>query len=162
MKWLLNMAKKFKRCLKNSLILQKKRKERNVSESNNSSNSNIDEFISSLISVDSMLCQSASIADLQFRDDSTKLLGIIKNHHVGLEVLLNKMNVEVSRSKSGDEFRPEIMQAHPKLINTESVELHGRVATSVTPRFTKKQTGNFPDILLQLECVMLYKYIGEI
>lgn len=162
MKWLFNMAKKIKRYFKDSLYLRKKRKERNVSENDNSSKSNIDEFVSSLISVDSMLCQSASIADLQFKDDSTKLLGIIKNHHVGVEVMLNKMDIEVFRSKSGDEFNPEIMQAHPKLINTESIEMHGRVATSVTPRFTKKQSGSIPDIILQLECVMLYKYIGEI
>lgn len=80
---------------------------------------------------------------------------------MGLEVALAKVKIKVIRSESGDEFDPEIMQAHPILINTDNQNLHGKVAISVTPRFIQVKSEDLSETLLQHECVMLYKYIKE-
>lgn len=158
MKWLINMAKKSISRLKKLLRLQETQQQFQSISSKENNCINLQDLIVDLVSVDTMLCKSSSIANQQFQTDAKKLLEIIKNHHVGLEVSLEKLGVKVYRSKSGDEFDPEIMQAHSTLINTANPNLHGKVAMSVSPRFVHKQSTEHKETLLQIECVMLYKF----
>ena len=153
------MAKKSIRHLKKLLRLQEEQQRLHSLTAQKNSCFNLDELIVDLISVDTMLCKSSSIARQQFQTDSKKLLEIIQNHHVGLEVSLAKLGVKVFRSKLGDDFDPEIMQAHSMLAGTENPNLHGKVAMSVSPRFVHLQSTEPKESLLQMECVMLFKYI---
>ena len=159
MKWLINMAKKSIRHLKKLLRLQEKQLQLQSLTSQDNKCINIQDLIVDLVSVDTMLCKSSVIASQQYKEDSKKLLEIIKNHHVGLEVSLAKLGVKVFRSKLGDDFDPEIMQAHSMLAGTENPNLHGKVAMSVSPRFVHLQSTESKESLLQMECVMLFKYI---
>lgn len=115
-------------------------------------------IMSELISVDTMLCQSASIAENKFKDNPEKLMDIIKTHHVGMETLLGKMGVEINRSTQGIEFDSEIMSALPQVVNTDNPEMHGMVAASVSPRFVMKNSDGEPERLLQRESVILFCY----
>lgn len=153
------MAKKSNRRLKKLLCLQEKQQQLQNQTLQENSCVNLHDLIINLVSVDTMLCESSSIASQQFQTDSKKLMEIIRNHHVGLEVILAKLGINVERSKQGEEFDPERMQAHPVLISTDNPSLHGKVAVSVSPRFIQVQSAEHKEILLQLECVMLYKYM---
>lgn len=157
MNGLISMVKKSIRRLKKLLNLQEKQQQLQCPISQDNNCINLLELLIDLVSVDTMLCESSLIASQQFKTDSKKLLEIIKNHHVGLEVSLAKLGVKVYRSKSGDNFNPELMRAHSMLVNTENPNLHGKVAISVSPRFTYVQSTAPKEKLLQIECVMLYK-----
>ena len=159
MKWLINMAKKSIRHLKKLLRLQEKQLQLQSLTSQDNKCINIQDLIVDLVSVDTMLCKSSVIASQQYKEDSKKLLEIIKNHHVGLEVSLTKLGINIYRSKPGVDFDPEIMQAHSMLAGTENPNLHGKVAMSVSPRFVHLQSTEPKESLLQMECVMLFKYI---
>ena len=158
MKWFINMAKKSIRQLKKLLRLQEKQLQLQSLTSQDNKCINIQDLIVDLVSVDTMLCKSSVIASQQYKEDSKKLLEIIKNHHVGLEVSLTKLGINIYRSKPGVDFDPEIMQAHSALICTDNPKLHGKVAISVSPRFVLAQTAESKETLLQIECVMLYKF----
>lgn len=112
-------------------------------------------MIMDLISVDSMLCESASIANTRFKEDSQKLMEIISTHHVGLENLMKKFNLKMRRSLPGTEFDPEYMTAHPMLVDTDDAALHGTVAVSVTPGYYSFD--DHGEKMLRNECVMLYR-----
>lgn len=152
------MAKKLIRRLKKLLCLLEKQLQLQSLTSQDNNCINIQDLIVDLLSVDTMLCESSIIASQQYKENSKKLLEIIKNHHVGLEVSLTKLGVNIYRSKPGDDFDPEIMQAHSALICTHNPKLHGKVAISVSPRFALAQTAESKETLLQIECVMLYKF----
>lgn len=158
MKLLINMAKKSNRRLKKLLCLQEKQQHLQCLTLQDNNCIKLQDLIIDLVFVDTMLCKSSSIASQQFQSDSKKLLEIIQNHHVGLEVSLAKLGVKVFRSKLGDDFDPEIMQAHSMLVGTDNPNLHGKVALSVSPRFVHMQSMDPKETLLQIECVMLFKY----
>lgn len=138
------------RSLKRTLVFRRVRKQLSRYISDN--------VMSELISVDTMLCQSASIAESKFKDNPEKLMDIIKTHHVGMETLLSKMGVEINRSTLGVEFDSEIMSALPQVVNTDNPELNGMVAASVSPRFVMKRDDGESNRLLQRENVILFCY----
>jgi len=116
-----------------------------------------DNVMSEMISVDAMLCQSAAIAESKFKDNPEKLMEIIKTHHVALETLLQKMGIIIVRSLPGSEFDSDNMTALSQVVDTNISELHGMVASSVSPRFLIKD-GADSEKLLQQERVILYCY----
>ncbi|MBR5336281.1 MAG: hypothetical protein IKV23_08435 [Bacteroidaceae bacterium] len=153
------MAKKSIRHIKRIIKLEERLKSiRQTVAVEPERNIDIKDMLSSLLTVDTMLCMSASVATHQYAENAGQLLAIIQKHHIGLEVFLSNNGIIISRSKAGDEFNPEYMKAHPQLIDTCDAALHGKVANSVTPRFEQKGTDGKPDILLQEECVMLYNF----
>lgn len=115
---------------------------------------NIDQLIESLIYVESMLCQSARVAEDKYSNDAEHLMKIVKNQHVGLESVLKRMGVECKRSQEGDEFSPEYMEASENYVLTNDRTKDERVAVSEIPVFWKE------DKVLTFERVRLYKYQG--
>ena len=51
---------------------------------------NMNQLIKSLIHVESMLCQSACVAEDRYPNDAEHLMKIIKNQHVGVESVLKR------------------------------------------------------------------------
>lgn len=113
---------------------------------------NMNQLIKSLIHVESMLCQSACVAEDRHPNDAEHLLKIIKNQHVGVESVLKRMGVECKRSQDGDEFSPEYMEASEKYVLTNDKTKDEKVAVSEAPGFWKD------DKVLTFEKVRLYNY----
>lgn len=113
---------------------------------------NMDQLIKSLIHVESILCQSACVAEDKYSNDAEHLIKIIKNQHVGIESVLKRMGVECKRSQSGDEFFPEYMEASENYVLTNDKTMDEKVAVSEAPGFWKE------DIVLTFEKVRLYNY----
>lgn len=152
-----SMAKKAVASIKKLLKRYKDKEpvERRIGEKALSSGIVSEDLISDLISVDSMLCESASIADTRLRDKPEKLLEIISTHHIGLENLMQKLKLETRRSLPGTEFDPEYMTAHQNLVDTDDPKLHGTVARTVTPGYYTHD--DYGEKLRKNECVMLYR-----
>jgi len=113
---------------------------------------NMNQLIKSLIHVESMLCQSACVAEDRYPNDAEHLMKIIKNQHVGLESVLKRMGVECKRSQDGDEFSPEYMEASENYVLTNDKTKDEKVAVSESPGFWKD------DKVLTFEKVRLYNY----
>lgn len=113
---------------------------------------NQDQLIKSLIHVESMLCQSACVAEDRYPNDAEHLMKIIKNQHVGVESVLKRMGVECKRSQDGDEFSPEYMEASDNYVLTNDKAKDEKVAISEAPGFWKD------DKILTFEKVRLYNY----
>ena len=113
---------------------------------------NMDQLIKSLIHVDSMLCQSACVAEDRYPNDAEHLMKIIRNQHVGIESVLKRMGVECKRSQAGDEFSPEYMEASENYVLTNDKTKDEKVAVSEAPGFWKD------DKVLTFEKVRLYNY----
>ena len=113
---------------------------------------NMNQLIKSLIHVDSMLCQSACVAEDRYPNDAEHLMKIIKNQHVGIESVLKRMGVECKRSQEGDEFSPEYMEASENYVLTNDKTKDEKVAVSEAPGFWKD------DKVLTFEKVRLYNY----
>lgn len=113
---------------------------------------NMNQLIKSLIHVESMLCQSACVAEDRYPNDAEHLMKIIKNQHVGVESVLKRMGVECKRSEDGDEFSPEYMEASENYVLTNDKTKDEKVAVSEAPGFWKD------DKVLTFEKVKLYNY----
>lgn len=113
---------------------------------------NMNQLIKSLIHVESMLCQSACVAEDKYPYDAEHLMKIIKNQHVGVESVLKRMGVECKRSQDWDEFSPEHMEASENYVLTNDKTKDEKVAVSEAPSFWKDGK------VLMLEKVRLYKY----
>lgn len=113
---------------------------------------NMNQLIKSLIHVESMLCQSACVAEDRYSNDAEHLMKIIRNQHVGVESVLKRMGVECKRSQDGDEFSPEYMEASEKFVLTNDKTKDEKVAVSEAPGFWKD------DKVLTFEKVRLYNY----
>lgn len=113
---------------------------------------NMDHLIKSLIHVESMLCQSACVAEDKYPNDAEHLMKIIKNQHLGVESVLKRMGVECKRSQDGDEFYPEYMQASESYVLTDDKTKDEKVAISEAPGFWKEGK------VLTFERVRLYNY----
>lgn len=112
----------------------------------------MDQLIKSLIYVESMLCQSACIAEDKYSNDAEHLIKIIKNQHLGIESVLERIGVECKRSQVGAKFSPEIMEASENYIITNDKTMDGKVATCEIPGFC------LGDKILAFERVKLYYY----
>lgn len=113
---------------------------------------NMNQLIDSLIHVESMLCQSASVAEDRYPNDAEHLMKIIRNQHVGIESVLKRMGVKCKRSQDGDDFSPEYMVASENYVLTNDKTKDEKVAVSETPGFWKD------DKVLTFEKVRLYNY----
>lgn len=113
---------------------------------------NISQLIQSLIHVESMLCQSACMAEDNYINDAEHLIKIIKNQHLGVESVLERLGVESKRSQVGDDFSPEYMEASENHIITNDKAMDGKVAISEVPGFCQE------DKVLAFERVRLYNY----
>lgn len=113
---------------------------------------NMDQLIKSLIYVESMLCQSACIAEDKYSNDAEHLIKIIKNQHLGIESVLERIGVECKRSQVGAKFSPEVMEASENYIITNDKTMDGKVATCEIPGFC------LGDKILAFERVKLYYY----
>lgn len=113
---------------------------------------NMNQLIKSLIHVESMLCQSACVAEDRYPNDAEHLMKIIRNQHVGVESVLKRMGVECKRSQDGDEFTPEYMEASENFVLTNDKTKDEKVAVSEAPGFWKD------DKVLTFEKVKLYNY----
>lgn len=113
---------------------------------------NMNQLIESLIHVESMLCQSACVAEDKYSNDAEHLMKIIKNQHVGVESVLKRMGVECKRSQEGDEFSPQYMEASENYVLTNDKTKDEKVAVSEAPGFWKD------DKVLTFERVRLYNY----
>lgn len=111
--------------------------------------------VDSLMHIDSMMCQSNSIAQERYATDATHLLKILSNQHLGVERLLQQLGVECRRSTSGTLFNPELMEADATTVPTMDEEKDGCVADTVTPGFFHEGAP------LACEVVKLYQYIKE-
>ena len=115
-----------------------------------------DNWISQLITVNSILCESEAIANTKFKNEPQKLLDIINAHHIGLENLLKKLDIVTVRSSQGDDFDPETMTSSNVIENTDNPELDGTVARSVTPAYYNvKRTDK---TLIKNESIILFNY----
>jgi molecular chaperone GrpE (heat shock protein) len=112
----------------------------------------MDQLIKSLIYVESMLCQSACIAEDKYSNDAEHLIKIIKNQHLGIESVLERIGVECKRSQVGAKFSPEVMEASENYIITNDKTMDGKVATCEIPGFC------LGDKILAFERVKLYYY----
>lgn len=110
------------------------------------------EMINSLVDINSMLCQSAFTAQKKFADDPDSLINIIINQNVTLEMLLKKNGIRIVRSKRGQFFDPEIMEALTVYEPTSDKELDSKIAYSVTPGYWKENQN------LKCEVVQLFIY----
>lgn len=113
---------------------------------------NMNQLIKSLIHAESMLCQSACVAEDRYPNDAEHLMKIIRNQHVGVESVLKRMGVECKRSQDGDEFSPEYMEASENFVLTNDKTKDEKVAVSEAPGFWKD------DKVLTFEKVRLYYY----
>lgn len=113
---------------------------------------NMDQLIKSLIHVESMLCQSACVAEDKYSNDAEHLMKIIKSQYVGVEVVLKKFGVECRRSQNGDEFDSDYMEASENFVLTNDKAMDEKVAVSEIPGFWKE------DMVLAFEKVRLYNY----
>lgn len=113
---------------------------------------NMNQLIESLIHVESMLCQSACVAEDKYSNDAEHLMKIIKNQHVGVESVLKRMGVECKRSQEGDEFSPQCMEVSENYVLTNDKTKDEKVAVSEAPGFWKD------DKVLTFERVRLYNY----
>lgn len=111
--------------------------------------------INSLMNIDSMLCQSNSIAQERYASDAAHLLKILANQHLGVERLLLQLGVECRRSEQGTTFNPEVMEADTTTVPTTDATKDGCVADTVTPGFYHEGAP------LACEVVKLYQYIKE-
>ena len=105
-----------------------------------------------LMKVDSMICESASIARLRHTDNPEKLMNIICSSHIALETVMKKYGLECRRSPEGSDFDPETMTAADSLMSTDNPELDGKVAFTAVPSFYKD------GVMLEEESVVLYQY----
>lgn len=112
----------------------------------------MDQLIKSLIHVESMLCQSACVAEDKYVKDAEHLMKIIKNQHVGVESVLKRMGVECKRSQVGDVFSPDIMEASEIFVLTDDKTMDEKVAVSEVPGFW------LGDKIIVFEKVRLYYY----
>ena len=105
-----------------------------------------------LVRIDSMLCQSATIARLRYSEDPEHLMKIICSSHVAIESLMKKYGVECRRSEPGAEFDPETMVADDRCISTDDEAMDGKVACSSVPAFYKD------GMMIEEETVLLYQF----
>ena len=113
---------------------------------------NMSQLIQSLIHVESMLCQSACMAEDKYSNNAEHLMKIIRNQHLGVETVLKRMGVECKRSHIGDDFTPEYMEASENYVETNDKTLNEKVAISETPSFWQG------DKIIAFEKVRLYNY----
>ena len=113
---------------------------------------NMSQLIQSLIHVESMLCQSACMAEDKYSNNAEHLMKIIRNQHLGVETVLKRMGIECKRSRIGDDFSPEYMEASENYVETNDKTLNEKVAISETPSFWQG------DNIIAFEKVRLYNY----
>ena len=113
---------------------------------------NMSQLIQSLIHVESMLCQSACMAEDKYSNNAEHLMKIIRNQHLGVETVLKRMGIECKRSRIGDDFSPEYMEASENYVETNDKTLNEKVAISETPGFWQG------DKIIAFEKVKLYNY----
>ena len=113
---------------------------------------NMSQLIQSLIHVESMLCQSACMAEDKYSNNAEHLMKIIRNQHLGVETILKRMGIECKRSRIGDDFSPEYMEASENYVETNDKTLNEKVAISETPGFWQG------DKIIAFEKVRLYNY----
>lgn len=113
---------------------------------------NISQLIQSLIHVESMLCQSACMAEDKYSNNAEHLMKIIRNQHLGVETVLKRMGIECKRSRIGDDFSPEYMEVSENYVETNDKTLNEKVAMSETPGFWQG------DKIIAFEKVRLYNY----
>ena len=113
---------------------------------------NMSQLIQSLIHVESMLCQSACMAEDKYSNNAEHLMKIIRNQHLGVETVLKRMGIECKRSHIGDVFSPEYMEASENYVETNDKTLNEKVAISETPGFWQG------DKIIAFEKVRLYNY----
>ena len=113
---------------------------------------NMSQLIQSLIHVESMLCQSACMAEDKYSNNAEHLMKIIRNQHLGVETVLKRMGIECKRSRIGDDFSPEYMEASENHVETNDKTLNEKVAISETPSFWQG------DNIIAFEKVRLYNY----
>lgn len=113
---------------------------------------NMSQLIQSLIHVESMLCQSACMAEDKYSNNAEHLMKIIRNQHLGVETVLKRMGIECKRSRIGDDFSPEYMEASENYVETNDKTLNEKVAISETPGFWQG------DKIIAFEKVRLYNY----
>ena len=77
---------------------------------------------------------------------------IIRNQHLGVETVLKRMGIECKRSRIGDDFSPEYMEASENYVETNDKTLNEKVAISETPGFWQG------DKIIVFEKVRLYNY----
>lgn len=116
-----------------------------------------DELVDTLIQIDAMLHQSQDAAQHRWTDNAPHLLEIINSQHLAIETLLRRLGLEVSVTKPGAEFDPELMQAHPQTLPTDDEELHGCVAASVIPLIALQGDAPLAQRILKYELVRLYE-----
>lgn len=115
------------------------------------------ELVDSLIQIDVMLHQSQDAARISWADNAPHLLEIINSQHLALETLLRRLGLEISTSKKGAEFEPELMQAYPVTLPTDDNVLHGCVAESVTPLIAMRGDTPLDQRILKYELVRLFE-----
>ena len=113
---------------------------------------NMSQLIQSLIHVESMLCQSACMAEDKYSNNAEHLMKIIKNQHLGVESVLKRMGVTCKRSQVGEDFSPEYMEASENYVETNDKTLNEKVAISETPGFWQG------DKIIAFEKARLYNY----
>ena len=113
---------------------------------------NMSQLIQSLIHVESMLCQSACMAEDKYSNNAEHLMKIIRNQHLGVETVLKRMGIECKRSHIGDDFSPEYMEASENYVETNDKTLNEKVAISETPGFWQG------DKIKEKKKVRLYNY----
>ncbi len=113
---------------------------------------NMNQLITSLIHVETMLCKSTCVAEDKYSNNAEHLMKIISNQHLGVESVLKRFGVECKRSKIGDDFYPEYMEASETHIITNNKDMNGKVAKSETPGFWQNNKVIAPEI------VRLYNY----
>ena len=113
---------------------------------------NMSQLIQSLIHVESMLCQSACMAEDKYSNNAEHLMKIIRNQHLGVETVLKRMGIECKRSRIGDDFSPEYMEVSENYVETNDKTLNEKVAISETPGFWQG------DKIIAFEKVRLYNY----
>ena len=113
---------------------------------------NMSQLIQWLIHVESMLCQSACMAEDKYSNNAEHLMKIIRNQHLGVETVLKRMGIECKRSRIGDDFSPEYMEASENYVETNDKTLNEKVAISETPGFWQG------DKIIAFEKVRLYNY----
>lgn len=113
---------------------------------------NMSQLIQSLIHVESMLCQSACMAEDKYSNNAEHLMKIIRNQHLGVETVLKRMGIECKRSHIGDDFSPEYMEASENYVETNDKTLNEKVAISEIPGFWQG------DKIIAFEKVRLYNY----
>lgn len=133
-------------------LLRRKQRSTQILPSPEKPIENMNHLIISLIHVESMLCQSACVAEDKYSDDAEHLIKIIKSQHLGVESVLRRMGVECKRSQDGDDFSPEYMQASENYVLTNDKTKDEKVALSETPSFWKEGK------VLTFERVRLYNY----